>query len=255
MNFHRTYQFTADRSSVGLQLPLDLDDVTTSFDNEFNDIVSSVGTAPTLLQDLSQQSSFTKPSAPPTLDNNSLVKPKGNRFSKPSRTIKIKNSQACSHCQKSKVKCNYLDNNPCERCAERGLKCTFYPPQKRGPKPGKKNKSDTQNLADFRKLNRDFTQKAHKLGFNVHTRIVTYPYNINLNMQIPNQDTTLLEENLTMIIPEPTIHPPPLPILSPINCEHSNNLISILDDQRFFMNNEIESNPIFTPSYLSSHRN
>ncbi|CAG8678761.1 16590_t:CDS:1, partial [Gigaspora rosea] len=247
--------FAADRSSVGLQLPLNLDNATTSVDNEFNDMMSSVGTTPTLLQNLSQQFSFTKPSSPPNLDNNGLVKPKGTRFSKSSRTIKIKNSQACSYCQKSKVKCNYLDNNPCERCAERGLKCSFYPPQKRGPKPGKKNKSDTQNLADFRKLNRDFTQKANKLGFNVHTRIVAYPNNINSNTQIPNHNTALLEKNLIMAIPELTVHPPPLPILSPINCENSNNLISILDDQRFFMNNEVETDPSFTPPYLSSHQN
>ncbi|CAG8788666.1 1801_t:CDS:1, partial [Dentiscutata erythropus] len=210
--------------------------VTTSVDSEFNNLMSSVETAPMSTQDSFQRSSLIKPLFPPTIDDDDLVKPKNARLSKPSRANKIKNSRACNYCQKSKVKCNYLDSNSCKRCAERGLKCAFYPQQRRGPKPGKNTIIDTQNLKDFRKLNRDFTQKAHKLGFDVHTRIVTYPNNNNSGTLIPN-NTTLPEENLIVVYPG---FAPPLPILSSIDCETSNSSISNLDDQRFFMNNEIE---------------
>ncbi|CAG8736604.1 16143_t:CDS:1, partial [Dentiscutata heterogama] len=233
-------------------LPLDLNNVTTSVDNEFNNLMSSVETAPTSTQDPFQQSSLIKPLFPPAIDDDDLVKSKNARLSKPSRANKIKNSRACSHCQKSKVKCNYLDSNSCKRCAERGLKCAFHPQQRRGPKPGKKTIIDTQNLEDFRKLSRDFTQKAHKLGFNVHTRIVAYPNNNYSGTPIPNHDTKLSEENLIAVYPG---FAPPLPILSSINCKTCNSSISNLDDQRFFMNNEIEPDPKLIPLYPSFHRN
>ncbi|CAG8489205.1 2144_t:CDS:1 [Dentiscutata erythropus] len=253
MDFHCACHFAADRSSVGLQLPLDLNN---EFDYEFNNMVSSVETVPTLVQDPFQQSSFIKPSFPPTIDNDDLVEPKGDKLSKQSRANKIKNSQACIHCQKSKVKCNYLDNNnPCKRCAERGFECTFYPQQRRGPKPGKKTRLGTQNLEDFRKLNRDFTRKAHKLGFSVHTHIVAYPNN-NLDTPILNYNATLpMEENLFMVNPESAVHPPPLSRSSFNDCEDSNSSISILDNHRFFMNNEIETDPRLALPYHSSHQN
>ncbi|CAG8779714.1 7947_t:CDS:2, partial [Dentiscutata erythropus] len=144
--------------------------------------------------------------------------------------VKPKNSMACSHCKKSKAKCSYLGNNPCKRCVERGLECTFYPQKRRGPKPGKKTKSDTSNLAVFQKLNQDYTRKAHKLGFDIH-RIVASPN--NSDVAIPNYNTILpIEENLIMALN------------SSSTWEDNNN-------QCFFTNNgtEAETDPMSTLPY------
>ncbi|CAG8694614.1 39683_t:CDS:1 [Gigaspora margarita] len=204
------------------QLPLDFNDesyvfgnVTASVDNEFSNMVASVGT-----------SSFTPMLEMETLPSyvvsqNSLDDPSINSTSR----AEPKNLHACDYCKNSKVKCNNLDNNSCKRCVERGLTCTFSPQKRRGPKPGNKTRSDTSNWVAFQKLNQNYAQKAHKLGFDVR-RIIVCPN--NLGTLILNYNTTLpVDENLITVFPE-WFHPS-LPILSSI------------DYEAFFMNNRTEA--------------
>ncbi|CAG8484237.1 34815_t:CDS:2 [Gigaspora margarita] len=158
-----------------------------------------------------------------------------------SRANKIKSSQACSYCQKAKVKCNLLGNIQCKRCIERGLKCSFNPQQKRGPKPGKKTRLNMSNWAAFQRLDQDYTQKAHKLGFDVH-RIVECSN--NLDTLIPNCNTTLPMD----------VHPSPLPISSS-DCEASNSSISIWTDNYQWnqWNNGSEIDPTLPSLYPNFH--
>ncbi|KAF0522615.1 MATA-HMG [Gigaspora margarita] len=300
-----------------------MSNVTNSLDCEFGNMDASAGTTPMLIQDPYQQTSSIKPSFPPKINIDDLVKPKVTKPSRPpnafiiyrkayvnelhlrginlgmtqispmvsqswkqepetvkqeykklakaaenrykevwnssstprkepeilpsymdpsihstSRANKIKSSQACSHCQKAKVKCNYLGNIQCKRCIERGLKCSFNPQQKRGPKPGKKTRLGMSNWAAFQRLDQDYTQKALKLGFDVH-RIVN-----NLGTLIPNCNTTLPMD----------VHPSPLPISSS-DCETSNSSISIWTDnyQLNQWNNGSEIDPTLPSLYPNFH--
>ncbi|RIB12230.1 hypothetical protein C2G38_2041988 [Gigaspora rosea] len=303
MVLYHADQFVDDHFfSEGLQLPTDFNSesytmgiVTTSFDCEFGNMDASAETTPMLIQDPYQQPSYIKPSFPPIIDIDDLVKPKVTKPSRPpnafliyrkayikelqsrginlgmtqispmvseswkqepeivkqeykklakaaeNRANKIKSSQACSNCQKSKVKCNYLGNDPCKRCIERELKCSFNPQQKRGPKPRKKTRLDMSNWAAFQRLDQDYTQKALKLGFGVR-RIVECSN--NLGTLIPNCNTTLPMD----------VHPSPLPISSS-DCETSNSSVSIWTDnyQLNQWNNGTEIDPTLLSLYPNFH--
>ncbi|CAG8786884.1 15941_t:CDS:1 [Gigaspora margarita] len=265
MAIYRADQFAANHFfSEGLQLPLGFDNeshgmsnVTTLFDCEFSDMNKPDGITPMLIQDSYQQPSFVVSEAH-SINNSSTsvtelemlplyIASQNSLYCSSihstSKVNKTKNSKSCCHCQKSKVKCDYLENIPCKRCITRGLKCIFHPQQRRGPKPGKKIMSNMSNLAAFRRLNHDYTQKAHKLGFNVH-RIVACPN---------NSGTTLpVEKNFIMVSPEFMVHPSPQLILSSSDCETEKSPKSIWDDN-YHNNNETEIDPTLTSLYLNSH--
>ncbi|KAF0522612.1 hypothetical protein F8M41_015504 [Gigaspora margarita] len=169
------------------------------------------------------------------VSQNSLDEPSINSTSR----AEPKNLHACDYCKNSKVKCNNLDNNSCKRCVERGRTCTFSPQKRRGPKPGNKTRSNMSNWVAFQKLNQNYTQKAHKLGFDVR-RIIVCPN--NLGTPILNYNTTLpVDENLITVFPE-WFHPS-LPILSFIDYETLNSLSSWEDNnsQSFFIDNRTEA--------------
>ncbi|CAG8501077.1 7339_t:CDS:1 [Dentiscutata erythropus] len=52
---------------------------------------------------------------------------------------------ACSNCRRRRGKCNVLssEEDKCIYCNEQNLRCIFIPGDKRGPKPGSANPSDT----------------------------------------------------------------------------------------------------------------
>ncbi|CAG8600006.1 14682_t:CDS:1 [Dentiscutata erythropus] len=122
---------------------------------------------------------------PPNEDLNKRPASKTNRINKrptskinrinkrlTSKTNRTNTSAACNLCKKSKVRCKYSDNGPCERCVKKEHECKFSPQQKRGPQ---KSRSDINNCAVVQKLDKyykDFMQKVNKHGYCVDNVVI-----------------------------------------------------------------------------------
>ncbi|CAG8757942.1 32313_t:CDS:1 [Racocetra persica] len=116
------------------------------------------------------------------------------------RGHKTKCTVACNHCKKRKVKCEYSDNGSCKLCVNLGYECLFEQQQKRGPKPGKKVKSNSP-WEDFQNLSNKYIQEARELDFNVN-RIITLPSNSstpNDTLQSSLQSSEIYLRHLTYL--------------------------------------------------------
>ncbi|CAG8704253.1 hypothetical protein C2G38_2170478 [Gigaspora rosea] len=158
-----------------------------------------------------------------------------------SKFHRTKRTAACSLCRKRRVGCKYSDNGPCELCVKFKYECRFEEQKKRGPKPGKKVKSNT-SWADFQNLSNTFIQEARKIGINV-TKIISHPSISSTSNYIPQTSEIIADFEYTSLMegsdfqinsPELTNYTSFLPTFPSINYEMLNNqIISVPDDYIF----------------------
>ncbi|CAG8712117.1 20325_t:CDS:1 [Dentiscutata erythropus] len=168
-----------------------------------------------------------------------------------SKVYRTKRTAACNLCRKKRVGCKYSGNGPCELCVKSNYECQFEEQKKRGPKPGKKIKSNT-SWEGFQNLSNKYIQEARKFGINV-TGIIIHPgisdtsnYTLQTSEIITDLGSTSLveESNFQIYSPEFTIQTSPLPTFSSIDYGTLNNQLTsmpvncILDDKdQYFTNN------------------
>ncbi|CAG8722615.1 16735_t:CDS:1 [Gigaspora margarita] len=151
---------------------------------------------------------------------------------------RTKRTAACSLCRKKRVGCKYSGNGPCELCIKFKYECRFEEQKKRGPKPGKKVKSNT-SWTDFQNLSNTYIQEARKIGINV-TKIISHPNISNTSNYIPQTSEIIADFEYTSLMegtefqiysPELTNYTSSLPTFPSIDYGALNNqIISVPDD-------------------------
>ncbi|CAG8567652.1 12449_t:CDS:1 [Dentiscutata heterogama] len=154
-----------------------------------------------------------------------------------SKVYRTKRTAACNLCRKKRVGCKYSGDGPCELCVKFNYECQFKEQKKRGPKPGKKVKSNT-SWEGFRNLSNKYIQEARKFGINV-TGIIIHPSisdTSNSTLQ-PSEiitdlgSTSFMEEiNFPTYSPEFAIHTSPLQTFSSIDYGTLNNQLTLMTD-------------------------